>query len=130
MEVGSETSYLSELISKVFPKIQIYCIDLEFKRPNLHQSYNNISQLEGESSMVASRFKDLSVDMVYIDADHSYSGVNADLEAWFPKTRKIISGHDYHHPSFPGCTQAINEFLKNKALQIRTGNYYNWWVSL
>lgn len=42
-------------------------------------------------------FIDETVDYVYIDADHSYESVLADITAWYPKIKEggIISGHDY-----------------------------------
>jgi len=35
----------------------------------------------------AARFPDGSLDVVWIDADHSYDAVKADLEAWWPKLK-------------------------------------------
>ena len=45
----------------------------------------------------ASDVKDLSLDYVYIDADHSYENVKADLTAWFDKVKigGIFAGHDW-----------------------------------
>jgi hypothetical protein len=36
------------------------------------------------------------VDMVFIDGDHHYQSVVEDIEAWAPRTRKMICGHDYY----------------------------------
>ena len=129
VEVGSQTSYLSELVAKMFPQTQIYCIDLIFARPSLHQQYSNITQITEDSSKAALNFKDFSVDMSYIDASHDYSSVKKDLSAWWPKTKKILSGHDYKHGNFPGCTQAIDEFCEEKVLKINTEDYYNYWIT-
>lgn len=42
-------------------------------------------------------FPDEYFDAVYLDANHSYEAVLADLAAWVPKIRKggVIAGHDY-----------------------------------
>jgi Methyltransferase domain/Glycosyl transferase family 2 len=48
------------------------------------------------------------VDMVFIDGGHSYEQVKADLEAWLPKTRRMISGHDIEHPP---VARAVNDVL-------------------
>lgn len=46
------------------------------------------------------------IDFVFIDAGHTYEEVRADLEAWTPKTLRIIAGHDYH---IPEVKRAVDE---------------------
>lgn len=38
-----------------------------------------------------------SLSFVYLDADHSFSSVSADLRAWWPKVASggVLAGHDY-----------------------------------
>jgi predicted O-methyltransferase YrrM len=68
----------------------------------------------------AKQFEDDYFDFVYIDANHTYEGVIADLEAWYPKVRKggMVAGHDYMNYSWDGgktmmcCKDGINYFLK------------------
>jgi predicted O-methyltransferase YrrM len=52
------------------------------------------------------------IDYLYIDADHSYEGVRADLRAWVPHVKPggLILGDDYGHHLFPGVRQAWDEF--------------------
>ncbi len=57
-------------------------------------------------------------DFVYIDADHSYEAVKADIEAWWPKVRMggVLAGHDYTKPhqvnqAHFGVIQAVDEFI-------------------
>ena len=66
------------------------------------------------------------VDMIFIDAEHDYENVKADIEAWMPHVRKggILCGHDYC-PKFPGVIQAVDEIFTTGYLSIR-GNI--WWV--
>lgn len=54
---------------------------------------------------------DGTVDLVFIDADHSYHGVRDDIEAWLPKVRAggWIGGHDYRSVRFPGVERAVHE---------------------
>ena len=68
--------------------------------------------VHGLSVDAAATYADESVDVVYIDADHSYEGVAADLDAWRPKVRRggFIGGHDYHD-GFQGVKRAVNERL-------------------
>lgn len=52
-------------------------------------------------------------DLVFIDADHSYEAVKADIEAWWPKVKigGILAFHDYDHNgrSWPDVHKAIHE---------------------
>lgn len=45
--------------------------------------------------------EDGSLDAVFIDADHSEAGVEADIRAWAPKVRPggMVLGHDHDMPS-------------------------------
>ena len=49
------------------------------------------------SAEVVGLVRDGSLDFVYLDADHKYALVRADLAAWYPKVRPggVVSGHDY-----------------------------------
>ncbi|MDD5643279.1 MAG: class I SAM-dependent methyltransferase [Syntrophales bacterium] len=62
------------------------------------------------SSLAAARVLDQPVDMVFIDADHSYEAVRADILAWRTKARKLICGHDYKK-SWPGVQRAVQEIF-------------------
>jgi predicted O-methyltransferase YrrM len=70
--------------------------------------YKNLQILKGLSVDMAQNFNGNRVDMVFIDAGHSYEDCKADIEAWLPKCKKIIAGHDYCD-QFPGVMQAVNE---------------------
>lgn len=52
------------------------------------------------------------IDFLYVDADHGYAGVCADLDAWAPfvKPGGLIVGDDYEHPRYPGVKRAWDEF--------------------
>ncbi len=63
-------------------------------------------------SVAGSRiFPDGVLDLVFLDADHRYEAVRADLAAWVPKVRAggIVACHDYDTDQFPGVTQAVGE---------------------
>ena len=75
---------------------------------------------EGLASLDAARaFPDGSLDFVYLDAEHTYSGVRGDLEAWWPKLRRggLFAGNDYHagwvRPAgyYFGTKDAVDEFF-------------------
>jgi len=70
------------------------------------------------------------LDLVYIDANHSYEPVKTDIETWYPKVRSggIISGDDYHY--YEGVVQAVDEFFENHpemTLQIGSSKT-QWWA--
>lgn len=66
--------------------------------------------LRMKTADAAELFPDNHFDFIFIDADHTYEGVRADIEAWRPKTRNFM-GHDYGHPDFPGVKKAVDEFF-------------------
>jgi hypothetical protein len=59
------------------------------------------------SPEAARHFKDGEFDIVYIDAEHDYESVKADIAAWKPKAKHVLAGHDYH--SFPGVQRAVKD---------------------
>jgi hypothetical protein len=67
------------------------------------------------SVRAAELFADESVAFCFIDADHSYESVTADLRAWWPKVRPggMLAGHDYRQPApwVAGLTPAVHDFF-------------------
>lgn len=63
----------------------------------------------GTSCEVAAKQQDRYFDLVFIDADHQYESVRADIEAWESKVKLggWLGGHDYG--TFVGVTQAVQE---------------------
>jgi len=66
-----------------------------------------------DSVQAAACFDDASLDFVFIDAEHSYESVAADISAWWPKLKPggFLLGHDYGQPRFPGVQRAFDELL-------------------
>jgi predicted O-methyltransferase YrrM len=60
-------------------------------------SFKNLKVLKMDSRMAVHQFEDNSVDMVFIDAGHTYEEVLEDIKRWLPKAKKIICGHDRCH---------------------------------
>jgi hypothetical protein len=57
--------------------------------------YENLKVLKMDSVEASKRFKDESVDVVFIDGEHTYDAVVRDIKAWLPKVKIAICGHDY-----------------------------------
>jgi len=87
-------------------------------------------------SVSAARYiADGSLDLVYIDAEHTYDNVKADIIAWISKIRDggILCGHDYDPTgNFTGLIQAVHEVLENDYGLILDGgggdNNHIWWT--
>lgn len=75
--------------------------------------YKNIQVCCGLSALFAHFVVDCSVDLIFIDADHSYEGVKADYIAWFPKIK--AGGFFAFHDVGPGCE--VYDFYNNELLQ-------------
>jgi predicted O-methyltransferase YrrM len=60
----------------------------------------------------AARYWSEPIDFLYVDADHGYEAVKADLLAWesHVKLGGLIVGDDYEHPRYPGVKRAWDEF--------------------
>lgn len=61
------------------------------------------------------------IDFLYIDGDHSYEGVKADILGWSPYVRHggMILGHDYEEGDdvmFPGVKRAVDEVCPERTL--------------
>jgi len=60
------------------------------------------------SARALARFADDHFDFIYIDADHAYESVVADLWMAARKCRGAVGGHDYCS-AFPGVMRAVDE---------------------
>lgn len=71
--------------------------------------------LRGKTTEVADQIPDGSLDYVYIDGDHSYAGVKADLELAMQKTKDdaVIAIDDYYIGGWwkDGVIRATSELL-------------------
>lgn len=78
-----------------------------------------------ESLDAARIFDDGSVDLVFLDADHSEGGLLSDIDAWESKVKEggWIGGHDYGDPRFPGVKAAVDRRFPDAEI----GNDYTWW---
>jgi len=137
VEVGSwkgrSSAFMAVEINNSQKEIQFDCVDTwkgsETEDPHQNDQYvkngtlyekflsnikpvdHIITPIRGDSVETASTYKDDSLDFVFIDGDHRYEFVKADIEAWVPKVKSggIIAGHDYGW-----CTdvrKAVHEFF-------------------
>ena len=77
---------------------------------NLQPLADKINPVRATSVEAAKLYNDRSLDFIFIDANHSYEFVKADIGAWLPKLKKggYIGGHDY---DWAGVKKAVDEFF-------------------
>jgi len=75
----------------------------------------------------AEQFEDGSLDVVFIDAEHTYEAVKADIAAWRPKVKKggYLAGHDYNR-HWIGVVNAVNESFEQEL--ITPGAFGDCWI--
>jgi len=70
----------------------------------------------------AARFRDGELDFVYVDGNHRYEFVKADLETYAPKVRPggFLAGDDYSVAGWweDGVTRAVDEFVRSGAATV------------
>lgn len=127
-EIGSYAGSSSELLANYGKTL--YCIDIweQFIFPperaimvkkhfdEVKIEYSNIIEVNAFSEQASDIFNDKTIDMVYIDADHTYEAVMQDIKCWLPKVKNggIISGHDY---CMEGVKQAVDEVFGEKNIK-------------
>ena len=98
--------------------------------------YKNRTQiLKGDSTLAGRFVEDNSLDLVFIDAGHSYRKCKADILAWLPKVKTggWIGGHDYLRD---GVYRAVTEIFSGQnsifydciKREIETDSNKTWFV--
>lgn len=92
---------------------------------NIAPVRDHIIPLRSESAEAAARFRDGSVDFVYVDAGHTFEAVSRDLAAWWPKLRPgaTMAGEDWcrfddFHREY-GVQRAVEAFFAPLGVPIR-----------
>ena len=126
--LGKSSSYLCD---KATPDKQIVIIDTWKGSPNELTTTHKLAveqdiyelfvenmgerkykAIKATSKTASRKFKDESLDVVFIDLTHTYEAVKEDIALWLPKVKKggYLAGDDYHE-NWPGVIQAVNEML-------------------
>ena len=113
-EVGVRDGRTTFYLLDKCPNLTIYGIDLNISNFYTHavkEKYGDrLVPVQGYSHAVANKIP--NVDLVFIDADHSYDGCKNDIIAYSPKVNEngLLTGHDI---DYPGVNRAVNELVKN-----------------
>ena len=112
---------------KALDEQYLYLKDLEKEKPFI--------QVVRECSVDAvSHYPEEYFDFVYIDGDHTYEAVLADINHWYPKVKKngFLVGDDYINVTKTrnglkfGVIKAVNEFAKVNNLKLYELPGFNW----
>jgi hypothetical protein len=90
--------------------------DEMIKIKNHFKNDPSVKIIKNYTTVFLNSIPDEYLDIVYIDADHSYDSVLADLNASFNKVKNggLICGHDYIHDA----KNAVDHFCKSNNLEI------------
>lgn len=126
VEVGSNIGESALMLASVGPFDKVTCVDI-WERSLARDRFMKVtSNLRGQgkinvmhcpSECAAEDISAASLDFVYIDADHRYSGVKRDIALWASNIKPggMIGGHDYSD-RFPGVIRAVDEFVDQNEL--------------
>ena len=131
VEVGTRTERTARHLARYCPQVDmVFAIDLEPPPSDSLDAVERVTFLQGWSDAVAKRFDDESVDLVFLDADHSEDGVLRDLQAWLPKVRPggIVAGHDYGARRHPGVKPAVDRVFREHEHPVRLAANKVWWT--
>jgi SAM-dependent methyltransferase len=81
----------------------------------------SVKPIKGHSLDVAASFAESQdLDLVFIDADHTYDACRADIRAWIRHVAPtgILCGHDYGLRQLPGVKVAVDEFAEEFGLHV------------
>ncbi len=146
-EIGVFDGYYSEVLCRLIPGLKLYAIDkwsvyakygntsfydelqVAYKEAQERLAPYNCEIIKQFSKDAVGRFKDESLDFVFIDANHSYDYVKQDIELWTPKVRKggIVSGHDYYvgKSKKMGVIKAVDEFTEKNNYKLEIIDWYS-----
>jgi predicted O-methyltransferase YrrM len=76
---------------------------------------NNVTLIRDFSRNAVKKFKNKSVDIVFIDGDHAYNSVYEDLGLWLPKVKPggIVWGDDF---CWGSVKMAVKDFCRNNKI--------------
>lgn len=116
VEIGVRYGGTSFYLLNKFPDLKLYGIDTDisqFYSGEIQERYKDrLVAIQGMSHTVTEMIPDNSVDIIFIDGDHSYEAVKKDIILYTPKLKDggLLTGHDI---DYPGVNQAVTELIEN-----------------
>lgn len=140
-EVGVWDGITSRYLLKTCPKLKkVICVDNYASNNDyttlerVHQAYYNAEDLQSHekvkfyntnSKKASKQIKNNSLDIVFIDANHTYDSVKEDINLWLPKVKEggILCGHDFRIKHFGTILAVYERFFP---IEIEHDNF--WWI--
>jgi len=74
--------------------------------------------LVGDSTVIGREWENGHLDMIYFDGNHSYEGVIADIEAWYPRLKSgaVMAFHDYGNKRHQ-VTKAVDDAMRKRKVK-------------
>lgn len=97
-------------------------------REQLHPWLGTRAHLVVASTLKAAAWDGHSVDLLFVDANHTEEGAKADIAAWAPRVKAggVVAGHDYSS-QFRGVVEAAHTALPPGALLHLAPDAVYWW---
>lgn len=136
---GKSTYCMAEKIKNSGKSIKFYAVDIwePYQQVDMTWSANfdkflknvqpvqeHISIIKQSSVEASKTFDDNSIDFIFIDGNHQYESVKADIQAWLPKLKRTgcIAGHDLE---WDDVKRAVKELLPQDS---RYSEFSNCWL--
>jgi predicted O-methyltransferase YrrM len=139
--LGSTQTFLAKMAT--VPQAKLICVDnwrgasptdreisvqhdvLGTFRHNVRNAETEIITISADSVAASAVMSDGIFDLVFIDADHSYERLKADILAWLPKVRAggILCGHDCESRVLAGDRALLEEGRDRDAIDVHQRNF-------
>jgi len=157
IEVGVWQGELSADLLQTYPDLFLVMVDLwqPLDNSTMHDKDNDIQTMQEAMETAeqntrfarkrrlivqrasveeAKQWANETMDFAFLDADHFYESVKADLHAWWPKVRRdgIMAGHDYNGMGDRrkgwGVKRAVDEFFDTIDTSVHVEPGLVWWA--
>ena len=147
VEIGVAGAHTSVRLFEQFPNLTMWLVDpyedyqrtrASEMRPLLVMALVNTQAYRDRRKLViipspaaAELVPDGSLDLVFIDGDHTYDGVKADILGWWPKlksTGSIMCGDDYRS-KHAGVIKAVDEWSQENHHELGFLPTNVWWTA-
>lgn len=99
---------------------------------NLHDHLDSgsVVAVRMTSEHAAETLNNLRPDMIFIDGDHSETGIKTDVEAWLPLLKEggLICGHDYYKENEGPYWVHVRQFVEEKFPNVEKSATSIWHV--